>query len=241
LSGIACCRAAVEKIYSLFDKEASVRIREIDQRHVLQAELLKIPLLRMSPEWEPGVDLSTLEHELLELIRQGPVDWKQAFELHCQQGDHVATGLLLELDVWPSAAEQAELQRVRTLRIQECREALEQELAEMLRTIAEAAELGLLAEPDRIAFESWVQRLSGELSKTVDFVACYLQLGQIRLGIERRRQRELERVEKRLAQLRPAGGATPLPRKESTANAVSAAKPQADVDEAAGSASVFDF
>ena len=184
-AGIACCRRSVERIHSLFDGSRSLPLQEIDLRHALHAELLKIPGLELNDQWLPETDPATLERELIEHLKRGDTSWRQAYEVHVLHGDHVATGRLLELDVWSSEAEHDELHAQRDARIAEHRQSLARELNEISLELEALGGLGQLDGTDEDVFARRLERLRRDLPKLLNFGSCQWQLDQIRSALQR--------------------------------------------------------
>lgn len=181
-----CLQRVVQQIHALFESRLALGWREPDLRHLLQAELLKIPCLPLSDQWEPQVPCDQLETELLELISRGPGTWREAFDVHCRQRNHVATGRLLELPVWQGAAELSELTRLRQEGISECRRELQAEFDAITAEFRALSEQGLLGLSDQKAMQRQFDRLQTGLGKSPDFQVAEIQLQQLRLTMQRR-------------------------------------------------------
>ncbi len=188
-AGIACCRRSVERIHALFDGSRSLPLMEIDPRHALHAELLKIPGLELDDQWLPEADPATLERELIEHLKRGDISWRQAHDAHALHGDHVATGRLLELDVWSSEAERDELLQQRSAQIAEHRQTLTRELNEVSLDLAAIGRLGQLDDVERDVLGQRLDRLRRDLPRLLNFGSCRWQLDQMRSALQRRRTR----------------------------------------------------
>lgn len=184
-AGIACCRRSVERIHSLFNGSRSLPLKEIDLRHALHAELLKIPGLELNDHWLPEADPETLERELCEHTTRGDTSWQHAYETHNQHGNHEATGRLLELDVWSSEAERDELRAKRNEQIAEHRKALTRELDEVSLDLEVATNSGQLEGTESEAIARRLDRLHHDLPKLLNFGSCRWQLDQIRSALQR--------------------------------------------------------
>ena len=186
-AGIACCRRSVERIHSLFDGSRSLPLQEIDLRHALHAELLKMPGLELNDQWLPEADPVTLERELIEHLQRGETSWRQAYEAHALNGDHAATERLLELDVWSSEAERDELRAQRDTLIEEHRQVLALELNEVSIDLEAVGCSGQLDEAEDDIFARRLERLHRDLPKLLNFGACRWELDQIRSALQRLR------------------------------------------------------
>ena len=187
--GIACCRRSVERIHALFEGGRSLPLKELDLRHALHAELLKIPGLELNDQWLPEADPVTLERELSEHLQRGDASWRQAYDMQALNGDHVATGRLLELDVWSSEAERDELLTQRNAQITEHRLALARELNEVAADLQATGRLGQLDDADADVAAQRLERLRRDLPRLLNFGSCRWQLDQMRSALQRRRPR----------------------------------------------------
>ncbi len=185
-AGAFCLIRSVQRIHALFESQAALAWREPELRQLLHAELLKIPCLPLNDHWEPQVDADILETELLEHISRGAGSYREAFDLQCQHGDHVATGRLLEIPVWASPAEQADLAKLRQDRIAECRRELQSEVDDLTEEFAVLSAAEALAPVDRPIFSRRLERLKSTVSKTLDFPIANIQIQQLRLMLQRR-------------------------------------------------------
>ena len=74
LSGIACCRRAIEHLQLLFDPEAVFPTEEPLPRPLLYADLLRIPTVSLNEQWEiEGSDWEALVDGVLALVAHGGV------------------------------------------------------------------------------------------------------------------------------------------------------------------------
>ncbi len=139
---------------------------------------------------------------ILNMSHEDKKKYKEAFEERSRHRDHEATERILSLDVWDGSDELDELRTVRTRRVQQCREAVSHSLQETQEMIDEAVKLGLLTELDFAGLNSQVENIRTTIPTTLHFSHCIKRLIQIRSGIERRRQSEIDRVRQRFQQLR---------------------------------------
>lgn len=202
-AAVGCCVRVVEELQALFAPAEWTGCREADPRHVLHRELLKLPAPQLNDQWFPQTSAATLEQELLEHLSHSELDWAEAFHWQCSLLDHVTTGYLLDLDVWPAPSVRADLQAHREQAIAECRQELSQELEEARLELAEAMNLQVLEETEVVSLEQRMDRLHTLLPQTSDFADLQRQIQSIRKNLQRRQQQEVQRMERRLAQLKP--------------------------------------
>jgi hypothetical protein len=72
VSSVACCRRALENVWTLFDPEASFPTEEPLPRPLLHADLLRIPSVTLNDQWElEGSDQESLVDGILSLVANG--------------------------------------------------------------------------------------------------------------------------------------------------------------------------
>ncbi len=189
-AGIACCRRSLERLHGLFEGRLSLPLQEIELRHALHSELLKVAGLELNEQWQPEADPATLERELFDHLGRGESSWAYAYDVHTIHGDHAATGRLLELNVWSSESKRESLRTQREAQIAEHRAAIALELDEVLHELELAANGGQLEEADGTAFTQRLDRLRRELPKQLNFGSYRWQLDQMRSTLQRRRTRQ---------------------------------------------------
>ena len=119
-------------------------------------------------------------------------------------GDHVATGRLLELDVWSSETERDELQAQRDAQIVEHRQSLARELNEVSIDLEAVGCCGQLDEVEGDIIARRLERLHRDLPKLLNFGSCRWELDQIRSALQRLRAQPYAGVTLRSAERSPA-------------------------------------
>ncbi|MCA9077272.1 MAG: hypothetical protein KDA93_19760 [Planctomycetaceae bacterium] len=133
--GVTCLLRAVHQLREMVDPSGPVSPSEADPRHMLSAELLKIPGMRLDDRWEPPMDAVTTQERILRFLADPQPDWQTAYQVRCESGDRLATERLLELDVWDSNEQKDLLREVRDQYIQPTRSSLLAELAQFERRL----------------------------------------------------------------------------------------------------------
>ncbi len=186
-AAIACCQNAVRQIQALFESRLSLPLVEPDPRHVLNADLLRIPGIELNDEWLPETEPAIVERELVASVEQSELNWRQSYDHHAHAGNHEATGRLLDLDVWSSPEERESLGALRQSQITENRIAVDAELDEMAGDIATTAHAGTWSESDCATFDKRLDRLRHELPRVVNFGLFRRQVRQLHSAILRQR------------------------------------------------------
>jgi hypothetical protein len=177
-AAIACCQSSVRQIQLLFESKLSLPVVEPDPRHVLNADLLRIPALQLNDQWSPDTDPVLFESELLAGLEQGEMSWRQCFDFHAQTGHHDATGKLLELNVWENPDEREALRATRDAQIADNRAILDADLCELAADVKLIAEAAGHSPMDRAAYLQRLEGLRRELSHTDNFNAFRRRLNQ---------------------------------------------------------------
>lgn len=184
-TGVVECRKAICRLRDQFATRAPLPLREPDPRRVVHAELLKMADLRMDEHWMPTVELPVLERSVLRYLQSDALSWLQAFDLQCSLGDHVATGRLLELDVWSGPLDIESLRAKRDASLEECRVAQHNELREIQAEVQRACEDQAVPAPVRADLARQLQRLEQVTLRKLDFCESRAELNQLRASLER--------------------------------------------------------
>ncbi|MEW4528218.1 hypothetical protein [Maioricimonas sp. JC845] len=186
--GLACLVRAVTQVRDLVDPATAAPEREPDLRHLLQGELLKVPTLMLDADWEPQCSATVLEEEILRSLTGPQPDWRMAFQLHCDQGNHSATQKLLSLDVW-TESEHTELTAVRRELLGWMEQSMLQELSRGTALLREAVARGAIRGDDRVRYESCLSQLKHKVAGavfTTDDVELLKELqGELRQAVQR--------------------------------------------------------
>ncbi len=197
---VACLMLSVQELHDLVDPNLPTDTREADPRHLLHSELLKIPNLRLSFNWEPEIDLHSLESEILEFLSQPQPDWSTAFQMHLAQGSHQMAERILSLAIWTNEEREA-LQGVLDADRGRQRSDFAQELQEVQKMLMESVHLDILQETERAGIETRLLRLHRIHASDSDISSGILELDRVRESLVKRREREAERIRSRLRRL----------------------------------------
>jgi len=214
LAGIACCRKAVKDIGNLFDPDTELPTAEPYLKHILHAELLRMPSIPINDSWE--LDIANAEagiDGILELVKNDIWDWQQAFDMQsyvCSSkavGNHEATAQIIEyLEHNPeSTLDLAQLKDARNNRIEECQEILQEQVETTTKQLESAVAFGLLRETDRTAYAAQIESIKNALETTRLFSEKIEQLRAIGEAISAKRQEQIDRVSEELESLQQTG------------------------------------
>ena len=202
LAGIYCCKTAVTDIQTLFNPNAPLPTSEAKLKYLLQADLLKIPLLPMDEDWELEVNNPpSLLKGILELVKNN-LNWRQAFDTQSDEPNrnHEATERIIEyLQIYSEASINIdELEEERQKRLKECRDSLKRDVKDTRKKIEGAVALGILQEADRAGYEAQIVEIERNLVKIVRFYEKHKKLEQIKNIIQQKKDIAVENVRKRL-------------------------------------------
>lgn len=186
-AAIGCCQTAIRQIQAMFESRVALPLVESDPRHVLNADLLRIPGIELDDQWLPETDVSIVERELLSALETSEMNWAQSFDYHSRAGNHEATGRLLELEVWTNPMERDSLKAARQNQINDARIAVHAELDELATDIDSLMNAGVCSVSEGGVFGQRLDRLRYELPRVVDFSAFWRQVHQLQTAILRLR------------------------------------------------------
>ncbi|NQE37053.1 sigma-70 family RNA polymerase sigma factor [Microcoleus asticus] len=214
LAGIACCRKAVEDIGNIFDPDTELPTAEPYLKHILHADLLRMPSIPINDAWE--LDIANAEagiDGILELVKNDIWDWQQAFDLHsylCSSkavGNHEATAQIIEyLELYPEPKiDLAQLKDLRNNRIEDCQGILQEQVETTSKQLESAVAFGLLRETDRSAYAAQIESIKNAHVTTRRFSEKIELLRAIGQGISAKRQEQIDRVSEELESLQQTG------------------------------------
>lgn len=214
LAGIACCRKAVEDIGNIFDPDTELPTAEPYLKHILHADLLRMPSIPINDGWE--LDIANAEagiDGILELVKNDIWDWQQAFDMQSYVcsfkavGNHEATAQIIEyLEHNPEPKlDLAQLKDERNNRIKECQVILQEQVETTSKQLENAVAFALLRETDSIAYAAQIESIKNALVTTRRFSEKIEQLRAIGEAISAKRQEKIDRVSEQLESLQQTG------------------------------------
>ncbi len=166
-AGVTCLLRAVHELREMVDPAGPVDPSEADPRHLLHAELLRIPGMGLDERWEPQADAVTVQSRILRFLSNPQPDWQTAFQTRCESGDHIATDRLLALDVWESMEQKDHLREIRDQYLEPTRASLLAELAQFEKRLQVIADHEHLAD-EQHGLEKRLRRLRDSLGSEAE-------------------------------------------------------------------------
>ncbi len=210
---LGCLMLAMDQLRDLVDPDVPTETQEPDARHLVHSELLKVPGLQFSSNWQPEADPESLLDTILTYLADPNPDWITAVQLQLGRDNLDAAEKISTLPVW-NRTEQAQLQTVLSRYRKQLRDELWKDLQETEALIEDATRLQLFSEQDRVGFSARLERLRRGLSLSRHHAGDAHEIAQLRNAVERRRSREATLTRERLEKLETTGGTNlPPPRK----------------------------
>ncbi len=203
---VACLMLTVQEIRDLVDPAIPTESSEPDPRHLLHAELLKIPAIPLSASWEPECDPHQVEDQILMYLSQPQPDWIMALKIQLSERQHTAAERILSMSIWTDEEREA-LQSVLTHERSRQRDEFSQEVEHVRQLLMETIQLDVLPETDRVGFQARLTKLQRIVESDCDVSSGIQELDRLKGGLMKQREREAERIRSRLRQLgnRPGG------------------------------------
>lgn len=189
ITGAVACRHMVEYLQRLCAGQLTLALEEPPLNEALNAILLKIPHLELDPQWNPLLDPRDNLPQLLAAVHDEEITWRDAFELQCQQGDHLATQRLLELPVWTSE-ERESLQHLRSQRLEQCRQKAHASLSDLIDQIQSAVDSQKITARESETWTERADRLLIMIPRTVTFSRLWSQIEALRAMWQREPSQE---------------------------------------------------
>lgn len=200
---LAVCRRAIEDIRQLFDPSVSLPTGEPESKELLHAELLCVPSVPLSEQWEPLVAPEQLLESIVALL-VAPLNWSAAFDARLELRDHETAQYLLNyLARTPQEQPHLDLEALNAKRerhLIECRNALKSDVAETRRLLESAVAFGLLREQERVAYAAQLESIELAQQQALRFLDHHEKLQTLRDRIATHRQAEIENISQQLAQ-----------------------------------------
>jgi hypothetical protein len=204
-TAITYCRRAMEDVLTLFDPEVDLPREEPPADRLLNADLLRLPSVRLDDEWgvAEAAPAPALIDEILRLLHDGVWDWRATFEARSVVRDHEGTLRVIEL-LEASGGDSAlveELRRERESRLEDCRAALAKDIEDARRHLGDAVAFGLLREQEHNDLTAEILSVERALPDTLLFSAAHARLSAVRERLAHKKEEEREVVRQRLGGL----------------------------------------
>ena len=207
-AALTACRRSMDRINQLFHPTEEPRISEVDPLCLLNAELLKIPGVTLDNDWQCNITPSTLEHQILTIMKHGFVSWEDAFELQMKAGCYRAAHQLIKLDVFPDEQKEQHKEQLENRRQDNANSLYE--LAGQIRSkVAESQALELLNPLESEKLLTQLNSIEERISSEYRLDQLRSDLTQLWQHLETKKELELKKMQDRMSRL--AGQQPPPP------------------------------
>jgi hypothetical protein len=201
------CRRAFDSVIALLHGGAlrAGDASEPDWRRQRGRELLLVPEVPLSEDWEPRSELDEKFAEaVLAALADPERDWLSALRGQSTRRDHWATQRVLE-ELAPEASDQAlaALHEERERAVADCRAALQRDVAATRAAIETAVLTDILAQGDRVGLLGKLESLAA--TDSLQFGPIHAKLAALRSEVDRLTAQRLDQSRQRLDAVLPAG------------------------------------
>ncbi len=213
-AALTACRRSMDRIHQLFHPTEEPRIAEVDPLCLLNAELLKIPGVILDNDWQCNVTPSTLEHQILTIMKHGFVSWEEAFELQMNAGCYRAAHQLIKLDAFPDEKKQQYQDQLENRR-QDNANSLYELVGQIREKVADSQALELLSPLESEKLLSQLRSIEERIPTEYRLDQLRSDLTQLWQHLETKKELELKKIQDRMSRL---AGEQPASRSESQTN-----------------------
>jgi hypothetical protein len=203
--GAACFEKAYTRLCkTVFSEQWQDTSIEPDIELVFDGELLGVPEIDFTPEWDQRIPNDILRKAILNLVAEGEIDWLRAYDLYADQASHVASGLLLRYLLFINAPTEMteQIARRRQDDIGEATERLERAAKVALQEVEEAAAYSQLYEGERNHYVAEIERVRKEVNRIPDFRNALSNIAAIREQLNGKRNEAVAKVQRRMVEHR---------------------------------------
>lgn len=200
----AACAAALTDVQTLFDVDRPFSTSEPTTYLDLRGELLFVPGLSLSDNWEIEQTDPELRFDLLRryLLETRP-DCATAMQRLCDEQDHLATSRLLDYAVLHMHPNASLFAKQRAEALATARSALQRNATNALRKIDKAAASSYINEAERADFTAIAEMIRSRADEDIRFRVHRDKIAEVLAVIQERRDIEVDAVQKRLLEIAP--------------------------------------
>lgn len=196
------CLRSFDSLFALLHPRSGQRTDEPPIRYLLSSDLLLIPGLPMTEEWEPRLSTEQLQRLLVsQLASSGTEDWNKSLDFISEDGrDHEAVDRIIEYLTWEKTHGEllVRLTAAQEQHLKQCQAALKRQIERCIRVVEAGVSLGLVREHERADFLDRVDQISSRLESVRNFEAEEDILRGIQTAIDSSRMRQVEQVKERI-------------------------------------------
>ncbi|WP_157467024.1 AAA family ATPase [Edaphobacter aggregans] len=196
------CLRSFDSLLALLHPARGQRTDEPPIKYLLSSDLLLVPGLPMTEEWEPLLSSGQLQRLLVsQLASSATEDWNKSLDFISEnRRDHKAVDRIIDYLTWEKTHEEL-IDRLTTAQeqhLKQCQAALKRQIEQCIRAVEAGVSLGLVREHERAEFLDRIDQISSRLDSVRNFEVEEDILKGIHTAIESSRMRQVEHVKERI-------------------------------------------
>jgi hypothetical protein len=196
------CLRSFDSLLALLHPGSGQRIDEPPIKYLLSSDLLLVPGMPMTEEWEPRLSSEQLLCLLVsQLASSATENWDRSLDFISEdRRDHEAVDRIIEYLTWQKNHGEliGRLGTAQEEHLKQCQAALKRQVEKCIREIEAGVSLGLVREHERADLFDRIDQISSRLDSVRNFEAEEDILNGILMAIESSRMRQVEQVKERI-------------------------------------------
>ena len=196
------CLSSFESLLALLHPGGGQRTDEPPIKYLLSSDLLLIPGLPMTEEWEPRLSFEQLRRLMVnQLVSSTHGNWNRSLGFISEESrDHEAVDRIIEYLTWEKTHDDlvARLTTAQAQHLKQCQGALNRQILQTVEAIEAGVSLGLVRDHERADFLDRIDQISSRLQMVRNFEAEEDILKGIHAAIDNSRMRQIEQVKERI-------------------------------------------
>jgi len=201
-TALQLCSHAIDNLMSLIHPSAVRNVVEPEIKYLLASDLLTVPDLPMTEDWQPELKADDLQRLLVKILAD-PSSYepeKAALLLSEDRRNLEAVDRILEYLSWEGDHSQLLeiLTRLEEAHLKQCEDALKRQIEDCKSEVEKGVSLGIVRDIERADYIDLVEQISNRLETIRNFTAEEEKLKSIHSAIAKSRDRQVVKVRERL-------------------------------------------
>ena len=196
------CLRSFDSLLALLHPGSRQRTDEPPIKYLLSSDLLLIPGLPMTEEWEPRLKSEQLQRLLVnQLASSATENWNKSIGFISEDSrDHEAVDRVIDYLTWDKTQGEliTRLTAAQEQHLKQCQAALKRQIEQCIRAVETGVSLGLVREHERSDFLDRIDQISLRLDLIRNFETEEDILTGIHAAISSSRMRQVEQVRERI-------------------------------------------
>jgi hypothetical protein len=197
------CLRSFDSLLALLHPGRGQRTDEPPIKYLLSSDLLLVPGLPMTQEWEPQLSSEQLQRLLVnQLASSATEDWNKSLDFISEDcRDHESVDRIIDYLAWEKTHAEliGRLTAAQEQHLKQCQAALKREIELCIREVEAGVSLGLVREHERADYLDRIDQISSRLDSVRNFAVEEDILKGIHTAIDNSRMRQVEHVKERIA------------------------------------------